>query len=296
MNNNITFGFFKKSQKARIMRNTVLLVLLTVSISAYSQVDTIFKMNGDKLLINVVEIGETSIKYTFPNESFSNTIARSTVTKIHFKSGRVQEFASALNVSVTKSCVDWENVQISNIESEVVGLQKIDLVGAKAKGTTTLASISKLQDRAFNKIKMTTAMRGGNVAYIVSINTEDAMSGGKFSSSKTASVTISGTAYTTKKVFKHEISFGSYKISNVYIMRTNAFGYNDASFKEEKLVIREADMFEKNGFQNIKLNVLSIPKVTDYTVIYADDEEMVLSGVKTTKQGKTTYYNVILKK
>jgi hypothetical protein len=66
MDNNITFGFFKKSQKARIMRNAVLLMLLTVSISAYSQVDTIFKMNGDKLLINVVEIGETSIKIYFP--------------------------------------------------------------------------------------------------------------------------------------------------------------------------------------------------------------------------------------
>ena len=63
MDNNNTFGLFKKTQKARIMRNAVLLMLLTVSISAYSQVDTIFNMNGDKLLLNFVEIVDTSIKY-----------------------------------------------------------------------------------------------------------------------------------------------------------------------------------------------------------------------------------------
>lgn len=278
------------------MRKIVLLVLLSISFSAFSQVDTLFKMNGEKLLINVTEITESSIKFTYPNESFSNTIAKSTVSKIHFKSGRVQEFSSSLNVSATKSCMDWENVQISNIESEVQGLQKIDVIGAKAKGMTTLSSISKLQDRAFNKIKIETAMLGGNVAFIMEQNTEESMYGGQYGSSKLPSVTISGLAYTTKKVFRNEISFGGYNISKIYVLKTNAYNIDDFIFNQQKISIQENDIIEENGFQKIKLNLSSLPKVVEYTFIYADEKEVVLSGVYSKRSGKTTYYNVILTK
>ena len=253
-------------------------------------------MNGEKLLINVTEISESSIKFTYPNESFSNTIAKGTVLKIHFKSGRIQEFSSSLNVSVTKSCLDWENVQISKIESEVQGLQKIDVIGAKAKGTTTMSSISKLQDRAFDKIKIETAMLGGNVAYIMEQNTEESMYGGQYGSSKLPSVTISGLAYTTKKVFKNEISFGDYKISKVYVLKTNSFSVDDFVFNQQAISIQEDKITEENGFQKLNISISSIPKIIEYTFIYADDKEVVLSGVYSKKSGKTTYYNVILTK
>jgi hypothetical protein len=278
------------------MRTITLLLLISFSLPCFSQLDTLYKMNGEKLLITVTEITESSIKFTYPNESFSNTIAKSTVSKIHFKSGRVQEFSSALNVSNTKSCLDWENVQISKIESEVQGLQKIDVIGAKAKGLSTLSSIGKLQDRAFDKIKIETAMLGGNVAYIMEQNTEEAIYGGQYGSSKLPSVTISGLAYTTKKVFRNEISFGDYKISKMYVLATNAYNIEDYLFRPQELSIQDDDIFEENGFQKIKLNISSIPKVVEYTLIYADEMEIVLSGVESTKNGKNTYYNIILKK
>ncbi len=278
------------------MRKITLFLLLSISFSAFSQVDTLYKMNGEKLLINVTEITESSIKFTYPNESFSNTIAKGTVSKIHFKSGRIQEFSSSLNLSVTKSCLDWENVQISNIESEVQGLQKIDVIGAKAKGMTTMSSISKLQDRAYDKIKIETAMLGGNVAYIMEQNTEESMYGGQYGSSKLPSVTISGLAYTTKKVFKNEISFGDYNISKVYVLKTNSYSMDDFIFSQQTINIQESNIIEENGFQKLNLSISSIPTVVEYTFIYADVKEIVLSGVYSTKKGKTTYYNVILTK
>lgn len=278
------------------MRKLTLILFLSISFSAFSQVDTLFKMNGEKLLINVTEITESSIKFTYPNESFSNTIAKGTVSKIHFKSGRVQEFSSSLNVSVTKSCLDWENIQISKIESEVQGLQKIDIIGAKAKGMTTISSISKLQDRAFNKIKIETAMLGGNVAYIMVQNTEESMYGGKYGSSKLPSVTISGIAYTTKKVFKNEISLGEYNISKIYVLKTNSFSIDDFIYNQQTINIQKDKIVEENGFQKINLSISSIPKIVEYTFIYADEKEIVLSGVYSKKSGKTTYYNVVLTK
>lgn len=269
---------------------------MSFSLPCFSQLDTLYKMNGEKLLITVTEITETSIKFIYPNESFSNTIAKSTVSKIHFKSGRVQEFSSALNVSNIKSCLDWENVQISKIESEVQGLQKIDVIGAKAKGMSTMTSIGKLQDRAFDKIKIEAAMLGGNVVYIMEQNTEEAVYGGQYGSSKLPSVTISGLAYTTKKVFRNEISFGDYKISKMYFLATNAYEIEVYLFIPQDISIREVDIYEENGFQKIKLNISSLPRVVEYTLIYADDKEIVLSGVESTKYGKSTYYNVFLKK
>ncbi len=278
------------------MRKLVLILFLGISFSVYSQVDTLFKMNGEKLLINVTEITESSIKFSYPNESFSNTISKRTVSKIHFKSGRIQEFSSSLNLLETKSCLDWKNVQIVKIESEVQGLQKIDIIGTKAKGMTTISSISKLQNRAFDKIKIKTAMLGGNVAYIMQQNTEDAIYGGKYSSSKLPSVIISGIAYTTKKVFKNEISSGKYNISKIYILRTNSFSINDLFFEEQSMNIEEDKIIEENGFQKIKLNIFSIPKIVKYTFIHADEKEIVLSGVYSKKNGKKNYYNVILTK
>jgi len=278
------------------MRKLILISFLSISFSSFSQVDTLFKMNGEKLLINVTEITESSIKFTYPSESFSNTIAKGTVLKIHFKSGRIQEFSSFLNISVTKSCLDWENVQISKIESEVQGLQKIDVIGAKAKGMTTLSSISKLQDRAFDKIKIETAMLGGNVAYIMEQNTEEAIYGGEYGSTKYPSVTISGLAYTTKKVFKNEISFGDYNILSIYELKTNSFSIDDLVFNQQNINIQESKIYKENGFQKLKLNISSIPKVVEYTFIYSDERNIVLSGVYSKKSGKTTYYNVILAK
>jgi hypothetical protein len=67
-------------------------------------------------------------------------------------------------------------------------------------------------------------------------------------------------------------------------------------FRPQELSIQDDDIFEENGFQKIKLNISSIPKVVEYTLIYADEMEIVLSGVESTKNGKNTYYNIILKK
>jgi len=189
-----------------------------------------------------------------------------------------------MNVSVTKSCLDWENVQISNIPSEVQGL----------KGMSSWSSLSKLQDRAYDKIKIETAMLGGNVAYIIEQNTEEAVSGGQYGGSKAPSVTISGLAYTTKKVFKNEISFGDYQISKIYVLKTNAYTLEEVSFKEQDIQIQEGNLIEENRFQKINLNISSLSNIEEFTFIYADKNEIVLSGVHTTRRGKTTYYNVVL--
>jgi hypothetical protein len=278
------------------MKSIIFSLFLALSASCFSQSDTIFKMNGEKLPVNVSEITDEVIKFTYPGESITNSIGISSVSNIHFKSGRKQEFSSTLNVKIVKSCLEWENVQISKIESEVKGLSKIDLVGAKAKGVTTMSSLAKLQDRAFNKIKIETAMLGGNVAYIIEQNTEESVSGGQYGGSKAPGVTISALAYTSKKVFFNEISFGTYTLSDINELEANAYELSKVTLTPDPITINQENIFSENDFQKIKLNIKQIKDVEEYTIIYASPSELVLSGIKSTSQGKKTYYNLILNK
>lgn len=274
----------------------ITLSFLFLHIALHAQVDTIYQNNGEKMGINVIEVAENVIKFTYPDETVSNTIAKSSVSKIHFKSGRVQEFSSYYNVVPIKSSKDWQKVQISKIESEVQGLQKIDVIGAKATGVTTLTSIAKLQDRAFDKIKIQTAMIGGNVAFIMHQNTEEAVHGTQYSAAKAPSVSLSGIAYTTKKVFKHEIVWGEYSITGIDELKANSYSIDAVEYTNENVKINETAVFEENGFVKINLSIRSIQDIRDYTIIYADQNEVILSCIEVSRKGKRTYYNVFLKK
>ena len=278
------------------MKHLFLLLCLSISIANIAQTDTIFKLDGEVLNVEVAAIDESTVKYVYPGESFTNAISKNSISKIHFKSGRVQEFAPTLNLKEVKNCLDWKNVQIANFESEVTGLAKIDNVGAKAKGLTTLSSLSKLQDRAYNKLKMATAMLGGNVTYVANQNTEEAVFGGEYSSSKTPGVTLSGIAFTTKKVKPEDIGAGSYSVHLVYQLKTNAYEIQQIALRPQSITLKENSFISDNNFTKIKTDILSVPKVKEFTVIHAEDSGIILSGVYANRKGKKTYYNVFLSK
>ena len=277
-----------------IMKKIFFSILFLCSFVVFSQSDVIYKMNGETLEVQVKEINESSIVFSYPGETFSNTIGKSSVSKIIFSSGRVEEFASSLNVASVKSCKDWQKVQISNIDSEVKGLSKIDIINAKAKGVTSYSSIVKLQDRVYNKIKTETAMMGGNVAYLIEQNSEDSRTG--FGSSQAPSVSVSGLAYTSKKVFINEIHEGDYKVSEAFELKANEYEMKSIKVSSQKISIVKSAIATDNGFHKIDVSIKAVSDVKKFTIIYADDKELVLSGIKSTKKGKKTFFNVILTK
>lgn len=278
------------------MKTFLLSALLLAALGLEAQLDTIFKMDGEVLVVNINEVNEKSVRFLYPGESINHSISNNTVARIHFRSGRRQDFSSNLNLSRVKGCMDWEKVQISRLESEILGLQKIGMIGAKAKGATTWSSLAKLQDRAYNKIKIETAMLGGNLAYILEQNTEEAIFGGDEGSSKTPGVTVSGLAYTSRKVKTQEIAEGRYNITAVYMLQANEMEIEQKQAREESIELTRADVKNENGFQKISLHIAQVKQVKDYTIIYADESELVLSGVYSSRQGKKRYYNIYLKK
>jgi len=278
------------------MRLFLLLTFLVSVLHVSAQQDTIFKANGDQLFVHIKEVTETSVKYVFPKEDALNTVNKSSIKKISYKSGRQDFFESQLSLLDITSCLDWNKVHLSNIETEITGLRKVANLGAKAQGMTTWSSTVKLQDRAYDKIKMQAAMLGANMVYIIEQNTEEAVHGGRTGSAKLPGVTVSGSCYTSQNKSGLNINNGEYQVGQVYKLGANDFNMYELNGKDEVITVDDSNLLIENKHHKINIRVKCIRKLDQYSIIHANEKEMVLSGVFSSKNGRKTYYNIFLKR
>ena len=169
-------------------------MLITAAIRSYAQVDTVI-VNNQKIACSVKEITPDAVKYTYPGEDVINSVYKNTVQKIIFKSGRVQTFAEATSFKSVAGVMDYNNVTITSVESEVRGLFKVGDVSSKAKGTTVYSNQERVKERAYRKIKIQAAMFGANVIYLTNQRTEGNKYGSYFTSGSTAETNLTGIAY-----------------------------------------------------------------------------------------------------
>ncbi|MBF0597347.1 hypothetical protein [Faecalibacter rhinopitheci] len=231
------------------MKSKILILSLAFSSFSFAQMDTIYS-NNEKLAINVKEITEDAVKFTYPNEDFINTFYKNTINKIVFKSGRVQTFNESSSFNKLTSIRDYDKVTISNVESEVKGLFKIADVGAKAKGGSTFSSMEKVRNRAYNKIKMQSAMMGANVVYLAHQNTEGNKMGGYWQAGSTTETILTGVAYSNILLdlndFKTKlISKNSFNVLKEYRLGTSNMEYTETT-SNKSIVIKEI-LKENNG-------------------------------------------------
>lgn len=173
----------------------IALVLTFASLTTlYAQTDTVYS-NNQKIACSVKEITPDAVKFTYPNEDLINTVYKNTVQKIVFKSGRVQTFAEATSYKPVSGVMDYENVTVTAVESEVHGLYKLSDVGSKAKGTTVYANQERVKERAYKKIKIQAAMFGANVIYLTNQRSEGNKYGGYFQSGSPTETNLTGVAY-----------------------------------------------------------------------------------------------------
>jgi hypothetical protein len=160
--------------------------------SAVQAQDTIYTLS-EKLVVQVTEITDESVKYVFPNETLTNSIAKNLVKKIHFSSGRVQEFTQFSNLQKVNSWEDWEKVSVTKLEHEVKGLIRLEEVTSKARGATGVSNVTRVKDRAYTKLKIEAAMLGAAIVYITDEDIEGNRNYGN--SSTPAEAFMSGMAY-----------------------------------------------------------------------------------------------------
>ena len=166
-------------------------LLSTVKVFAQEPLDTVFTKTDVKA-VHIKEVSEESVKFTYPGEDVVNTIKIESVNRIVFKSGRVQTFSEAPSYRQVVDGLDWEYVSVIQTEGQLNGLYQLDDVSAKAKAMTGFGSVGKMENRAMMKLKIETAMNGGNVVYITQQN-----SSSRSQVSNSSSV-VSGIAYSNK--------------------------------------------------------------------------------------------------
>ncbi len=181
------------------MKKIILLIAAIPSfvLNCIAQTDTVYT-NTDKISCTVKEVTPDAVKFIYPGEEIINTVYKNTVQKIIFKSGRVQSFAEATSYKTVTGANDFDNVTLTSVQSEVNGLFKLGDVSSKAKGTTVFASMEKVKERAYKKMKIVAAMMGANIIYLTQNTTIGNQMGSQYQAGHQTETNLAGVAYSNK--------------------------------------------------------------------------------------------------
>ncbi|MDX2303155.1 MAG: hypothetical protein NW226_10160 [Microscillaceae bacterium] len=267
-----------------------LFILTSSQLRAQTGVDSLFS-NNQVLLVQVVEITPEAVKYTYPGEEVINSMYKNAVDKIVFKSGRVQVFQEATSFKTVAGPQDWENVSLARVESEVKGLFKLEEVSSKAKGTTPLANVNKVKDRAYKKLKMEAAMLGANVVYVFNEDVE----GNRFydESGNPAETSISGIAYTSKLPSIQDFEKMIGENSDFIFAQKLYLGNNNVEIQAEVIApgrVRIEEVIHEQGLIFVKTRILG-EKSDRFRVIQFDEKQVTLMY-----RDKNKIYNLVLRR
>lgn len=253
----------------------LIIINLIFAISCYSQ-DIIYSNRGE-IGCEIKEVTADEIKFTYPGETVMNSIYKNSVQKIVYKSGREQVFSEATNFKIVVSASDWDNVSITHVQSEVMGLFKIRDVSSKAKGTTNLANMERVKERAYRKMKIEAAMAGANLVYITQVATQGNKHGGYWGGSSATETNLSGVAYTNltpnyedfvKKVGSKR-QFTCFKILSLWSGGSNYRTQGSESKVEVSEIINDGGLIYLKG-------TVQWIKGSRFRVISFDSEKFVL--------------------
>jgi len=258
------------------------IVAIALTTLCYGQIDTIFS-NNEKITCNVKEITPDAVKYTYPGEELLNSMYKNSVQKIVFKNGRVQTFAEATSFKKVNSVDDFENVAVTQVESEIKGLFKLGEVGSKAKGTTTLSNQERVKDRAYRKMKIVAAMMGANIIYLTNQRTEGNKPGAHDHAGTSAEANLSGVAYTNllpsidefKKLINDKKNFTAMQETKLW---SSASDMTKTSIQSKFIInsiTNESGLIMINGIlqetpKNITFRVVSFDQ--EYFNVYYEDK------------------------
>jgi len=179
----------KKSRSQKIFLFTISLILLFSCSYAQDSLkyDTIFQLNNELIICRIISVNEFEITFSYPKESLTNTLSKKVLREIHFSSGRVQKLSELIDI---KGEADWEKVQITNIQSDIIGLIKKESITAVSTGTM-FDDDASIKERAEKKIKKEAAKLKCHLVFIQTYDTRLK----NFGQSSVPKVSITGIPY-----------------------------------------------------------------------------------------------------
>ena len=258
---------------------------------SFAQTDTIVS-NNEKIPCLIKEITTDAVKYSYLGEEVTASLYKNAVQKIIFKNGRIQTFSEATAFKTVEKATDYDNVTITQVESEIKGLYKLGDASSKAKGTTPISNQERVKERAYRKFKIQAAMQGGNSIYLTNQRTNGNFTGGPYQMSTSTEASLTGVVYTNKLPnYQEFIKLISEKHDFMAIQELSLYSYfsgltkSDINKKfsiysiknENGLIMIEGQLAGETKYQ--KFRVVSFTK-ENYTIFY---------------ENKDTQYNIIIK-
>lgn len=153
------------------MKKIVLfLVVCLLSVSAFTQqgastaapVDTIIRLGGKKLAVDVLNVSATDVTYRVPGETQTRTIERKQIEKIRYKSGNLDIFNKPVLQMINDN--QWEAVLVTEKKDDVDGLFEYGIV--EASSTSDARSPKAARRSATIRLQKKAANMGANIILI----------------------------------------------------------------------------------------------------------------------------------
>lgn len=183
----------KKSSEVFVLKkpvdsNSVENLRASILIDTILTVDNVIMHNGNILKGTVTEITESGVKFKYENEEVINTLSKNVVAEIVFKSRRTQTISEKV---VIKGESDWEKVQITNVESDITGLNKYGELMAKANSGWSTTNVGKMEKEAMEKLKREAASNGCHIVLLLTTTSRN----GTYGISGGTKASVTGIAY-----------------------------------------------------------------------------------------------------
>jgi len=269
-----------------------LVVISSINIYGQEALDTLYFVDGKIEAVQLTGLTDESVQYNYYGEGIPISTPKTRLEKVITRSGREIIFENTSKKKTVFSAEDWNNVEITNVESEVEGLIRIANVSGKAKGATTLSSLEKLQNRAMTKMRMQAAFLGSDVIFMLNQTNTDAKFGAYMSS--TPSSTLSGTAYSVQKVNPFDVVNGKYKLQKVYRLRPNEYELKKVPFTTyiQEITIDKNNFIKDEDYYAVHIDS-KIPDSNNIMyLLKVSNDELVFLVIDRSKQSKIKYYNL----
>ncbi|MBN1416726.1 MAG: hypothetical protein JW973_16630 [Bacteroidales bacterium] len=156
-------------------RTLIILVLMVIAAGLTGQthsrknmpVDTVFKLNGTVLPVEVTTVTPTYVSFTIPGKSDEYTIERKEVHKIIYKNGRIEILNDAAFAVFDDS--NWEVVWLTENKKDVANLYKLGEVDARSPASARSPSAAK--KGAIIKLKKKAVNMRGTVVLVTDKHT-----------------------------------------------------------------------------------------------------------------------------
>ncbi|NBC83311.1 MAG: hypothetical protein GVY19_08000 [Bacteroidetes bacterium] len=125
-----------------------LLAGVVIGVSSFAQSkenvepsDTIVKLGGKKLIVDVTKVTPSYISFIMPNDDEVYTIERKQVEKVIYSSGKIEQFNKPIFQMIED--YQWETVLLTRKEKDIDGLYKRGAISAASAPSRTPKAAKK---------------------------------------------------------------------------------------------------------------------------------------------------------